>query len=320
MNTCGQPNEKNPVGIVERYGLELNSIIGKDAKVEVIASGFEWVEGPVWIESQKMLLVSDVPKNQIYKWTAAKGKELYLESSGYTGTSSRGGESGSNGLMLNEKNQLVLCQHGDRRVALMNSPVDLPEPNFTTLINNYRGKKFNSPNDLALKSNGDIYFTDPPYGLEKNMDDPLKELNFQGVYRISKNGTVTLLTDTITRPNGIAIFPGEETVLVANSDPQKPHWYAFDLNKEGNFVNGRIFLDGTKIFKKDNRVPDGLKIDNKGNVFATGPGGVWIFDREGKALGRIKLNVTTSNCAFANNFKTLFITADHHLLKIELRK
>lgn len=318
-NTHGQATAELPEGTIERKNAALDAIIKKDAKVEVIADGFEWVEGPVWVESEKMLLISDVPTNKIYKWTSENGKELYLTPSGYTQANPRGGEMGSNGLSLSNTGQLILCQHGDRRLAVMNASLDNPQPKFTTLISGYKGKKFNSPNDLAVKSNGDIYFTDPPYGLEKRMDDPLKEISFQGVYKISTNGVITLLTDTISRPNGIALFPGEKRLIVANSDPEKPNLYIYDVDENGLLKNGRIFFDGTKAYELENRTPDGIKIDDKGNVFATGPGGVWIFDKNGRALGRIKLNIITSNCAFANDYKTLFITADHHLLKIDLR-
>ena len=318
-NALAQIALENPQGTIERKSPALDAVIKKNAKVEVIARGFEWVEGPVWVESKKMLLVSDVLKNQIYKWTVKKGKELYLEPSGYTQEKPRGGELGSNGLSLNKKGKLVLCQHGDRRLAVMNATLNNQKPEFTTLTGQYKGKKYNSPNDLAIKSNGDIYFTDPPYGLEKGMSDPLKEISYQGVYKISKGGTVTLLTDTLSRPNGIAFFPGEKSLLVANSDPEKPNWYIYDVDNNGLLLNGRIFYDGTKAYEKENRSPDGIKIDDKGNVFAAGPGGVWIFNKKGNVIGRIKLNIITSNCAFANNYKTLFITADDYLLKVDLR-
>lgn len=314
-----QTSKAYPKGIIERLSPELDAIVSKDAMVEVIADGFTWVEGPVWIESQQMLLVSDVFKNRIYKWTEEEGKQLYLEPSGYTQAKPRAGEFGSNGLAINPKGQLLLCQHGDRRVALLNSSMLNPRPTFNTLAATYKGKKFNSPNDLDVRSNGDIYFTDPPYGLEKSIDDPLKEIPYQGVYKISAAGKVTLLTDTISRPNGIAFFPGEKRLLIANSDPEKPYWYAYDLNDKGELVNGKLFYDGSKAFQKEPRTPDGLKIDKDGNVFAPGPGGVWIFNESGDVLGRIKVNVLTSNCAFANNDKTLFITAEHYLLKVDLR-
>lgn len=316
----GQEEKRTFSAGIERISPELDAIIAKEAQVKIIAEGFDWSEGPVWVENNKMLLFSDVPKNKIYKWTEKKGIEIFLEPSGYTNPKMRGGETGSNGLALNNKNQLVLCQHGDRRIALLKSSLNNPKPLFTTLADNYKGRKFDSPNDLTIKRNGVIYFTDPPYGLEKNVNDPLKEAKYQGVYKVSPNGEVTLLTDSITRPNGIALFPDERRILVANSDSSKPYLYVFYLDDAGNFINGKIFYDFSEANKTEKRAPDGLKIDKNGNVFTTGPGGVWILDKTGKVLGRIKVSGTTSNCAFANNYKTLFITADNYILKVDLRK
>lgn len=307
-----QPTKKEPDGKIEKLSKEFDAIINHDTKVEVIADGFGWVEGPLWIESKKMLLISDVLNNTVYKWTPEKGKEVYLEHSGYTGTQPRTEELGSNGLVLNHKGQLLLCQHGDRRVALMNASLDNPKAEYITLANEYKGKKFDSPNDLVVKSNGDIYFTDPPYGLEKGVNNPSKAAPYQGVYKISKNGEVTLLVDSISRPNGIAFFPGEKSLLIANSDGEKPYLYLYDLDKEGLLINGRIF--------QNDRGTDGIKIDKQGNVFTTGQGGVWIYNKKGKLLGKIKIDGSTSNCAFADNYKTLFITADNYLLKVDLAK
>ncbi len=306
-------------GSIEKKDAALDAIINPNAKVEIIAEGFEWSEGPLWIEQQKMLLFSDVPENIIYKWTAGKGKEIYLTPSGYTGTVPRGGEKGSNGLTLNSKGQLVICQHGDRRMAIMNAALATPAAVFTTITNNYKGKKFNSPNDAVYNSSGDLFFTDPPYGLEKNMDDPLKEIPFQGIYKIKKTGGIVLLTDSITRPNGIAITPNQKTLLIANSDPAKPYWYAFDFGPGDQLIRPRIFYDAAEAAKTEQGMPDGLKIDSKGNVFATGPGGVWIFNTEGKLLGRIKFDGLTSNCALSKDEKTIYITADMYVLRVVMR-
>jgi gluconolactonase len=317
---CGVQEEREAVTAeIERQDSRLDRIISKGAQVEVLAEGFEWTEGPLWIEEHQMLLFSDIPPNSIYKWTEEKGAELYLKPSGYTQEPSRGGEVGSNGLLLDLKGQLVLCQHGDRRIARMQASLDQPEPDYFTIVGEYQGKKLNSPNDAVYKNNGDLYFTDPPYGLEENVEDPLKELPYQGVYKVSADGQVTLLLDSLTRPNGIAFLPGEETLIIANSDPAKPIWYAYDLDGKGELVNGRIFYDATDASKIDKGMPDGLKVDSQGNVFATGPGGVWIFSRDGEVLGRIKINQLTSNCALARQEKTLFITADDFLIKMDLR-
>lgn len=305
--------------VIERLHPDLDAIIDTGAIVSVIADGFGWVEGPLWVEKEKMLLFSDVLKNRIYKWTVEEGLHVYLEPSGYTGARLRGKELGSNGLAINPKGQLVICQHGDRRIAVMNASFADPQPRFVTAAGSYMNKKFNSPNDLAVKSNGDIYFTDPPYGLEHGPEDPTRELSYQGVYRIAQNGNVTLLTDSLTRPNGIAFFPGEKQLLIANSDPENPHWYIYDLDQQGALTNGRLFFNGTAIFQKEHRTPDGIKINKKGVVFAPGPGGVWIFNKEGRALGRIKTTLITSNCAFSGDDRTLFITADHCVLKVTLK-
>jgi len=303
---------------IEKLRPELDAIISSDAVIEKIADGFTWCEGPLWVESEKMLLFSDVPNNIIYKWTKQRGKESYLSPSGYTGTIKRGGETGSNGLLLNKKNQLILCQHGDRKLALMNAPLDKPAPIFLTLASGYNGKKFDSPNDAALHSNGDLYFTDPPYGLEKNVQDPNKEAPYQGVYKLATNGTITLLTDSITRPNGIAFFPGEKRLLIANSDPNKPFWYVYDIASNGSLINGRIFYDATAASKTEPGMPDGLKIDEQGHVFASGPGGLWIFDAAGNVLGKIKVNSLVSNCYLSKD-RTLYITAHKMVVKVQLK-
>jgi gluconolactonase len=308
-----------PLITLQQIDTQFSTVVSKTTKAKILADGFLWSEGPLWIERYQMFLFSDVKKNVIYKWTKAKGKEIYLKTSGYTGKIPRGGELGSNGLGLNIKGQLVICQDGDRVVSIMDAPLDHPKPKFIKIATAYKGKKFDSPNDLAFLSNGDIYFTDPPYGLEKNVDDPLKEAKYQGVYRISANGKITLLTDTLTRPNGIAFFPGGKSLLIANSDPKKPYWYTYDLDKNGLFTHGRIFYNAMAASKTAEGMPDGMKIDKKGNVFATGPGGIWVFNRTGKLLGKILVNDLASNCSFSADEKTLYVTSNHRVLRIVLR-
>lgn len=306
------------LGSIEKLDSSLDRIITSGALPEIIADGFTWTEGPVWIENKKMLLFSDVNSNNVYSWTHEKGQEVYLASSGYTGSADRGGERGSNGLLLSKDGSLVLCQHGNRQVAKMNADLDNPKAVYTALADNYQGKKFNSPNDAIFDNKGNLYFTDPPYGLEKNMEDPLKEVPFQGVYKVKPSGEVLLLCDSLSRPNGIALFPGEKTLLVANSDPEKPFWYAFDVEND-SLKSGRIFFNAISAIKDGKGLPDGLKIDNNGNVFATGPGGVFIFNSEGKLIGKIKLPVAPANCAFSTDQKTLFITATNFVLRLKMR-
>lgn len=319
-NQASEKEEMNykKTGTIERLDPSLDSIIDTKAQAEIIAEGFEWSEGPLWIENHKMLLFSDVPRDTVFKWTEEKGKEVYLTPSGYSSSTERGGEMGSNGLLLDKDGNLVLCQHGNRQMAKMNAPLDKPAPEYISIANLYDGHKFNSPNDAVYNSAGELFFTDPPYGLEKNMDDPKKEIPFQGVYKVKTNGEVVLITDSITRPNGIAFMPGEKTLIVANSDPEKPNWYAFDAGDNDTFTNGRIFYSAVG-HETEKGLPDGFKIDRNGNVFATGPGGIWIFNKEGKVLGKIKLDEATSNCALSPDEKTLYITNDMYVLRLKMR-
>ena len=306
-------------GTIKRLSPELDSIIAPGTSVEVVARGFDWSEGPLWVEKGKYLLFSDIPPNKIYKWSEEKGLEEYLHPSGYTGTVPRGGEPGSNALLLDSEGRLVMCQHGDRRMARMNAPLDAPKPEFITLADRYDGKRLNSPNDAVYHKNGDLYFTDPPYGLLKNVDDSSKELPFQGVFRLRKGGQLELITQDIARPNGIAFSPDQRLLYIANSDWPKGPWMVFDVSPEGDVSNGRVFRDAIK--GEEGVFGDGMKVDHVGNLFATGPGGVWIMDKSGKDLGRILTNGTaTSNVAFNADHTALFITADSLLLRVKLRK
>jgi gluconolactonase len=317
--SCHSQQPYKKVGSIERLDPSLDKIISPNATPEIIAEGMEWSEGPVWVESQQMLLFSDVPRDTIYKWTAKKGKEVYLTPSGYTGTVPRGGEMGSNGLILDKDGFLVLCQCGNRQMARMTAPVYKPTPLYATIANLYQGKKFNSPNDAVYNSKGELFFTDPPYGLEKQMRDPNKEIPFQGVYKVKTNGDVVLVTDSLTRPNGIAFLPGEKTLLVANSDPGKPNWYAFDIGENDTFLNPRIFYSTAGGDRSLKGLPDGMKVDTKGNIFASGPGGIWIFNVEGKLLGKIRLTESASNCALSADEKTLYITNDMYIVRVKMR-
>ncbi|HLZ17352.1 MAG TPA: SMP-30/gluconolactonase/LRE family protein [Cyclobacteriaceae bacterium] len=317
LTACSAPKGKKLVGSIERLDPALDQLIVPGTQAEIIGEGFDWSEGPVWIESGKMLLFSDVPKNTIYKWTEEKGVETFLSPSGYTGTVPRGGEPGSNGLTLNNDGQLVLCQHGDRRVALLTSSYQEPRPEFKTLADTYNGKRLNSPNDVVADKQGNLYFTDPPYGLLKNVNDSSKEIPFQGVYKVKSDGTVILLVDSLTRPNGIALSPDQQTLYVANSDQPLAKWYSFHIR--GDSLNQAKIFYATKYGKGEKGAPDGLRVDKSGNLFATGPGGIWIFNPEGKPLGRIRLPEATANCAFSADGKTLFMTSDMYLLKIKLQ-
>jgi gluconolactonase len=321
LSSCSIIKDSKTIGSIERLDPSVNSLIKENAKIEILGEGYEWSEGPVWVSSENMLLFSDVPTNTIYKWTESNGVEVYLKPSGYTGgTPSKSKEPGSNGLTLDRQGNLILCQHGDRRVARLNASLKNPKPTFVTLADRFDGKRFNSPNDVVVSKNGTLFFTDPPYGLPNHDQDSTKEIPFSGVYKVSPEGEVTLLVDSLTRPNGLALTPDEKTLIVANSDPEKAIWYAFDLDDSDSVTTARIYYDVTTNFKMEGiGLPDGLRIDKDGNIFATGPGGIWIFNPQGDPIGKIKLPQSTANCELADDGKTLYITSDMYLLRIKMR-
>lgn len=316
-------------GQIEVLDSRLNTLLDPGAPLEKLASGFDWSEGPVWIKPGKApvssgpasiraggyLLFSDVPSNTVYRWSAGDGVSVFIKPSGYTGSTPRGGEPGSNGLTVDSEGRLVLCEHGDRRVGRIEK-----NGQHITVADRFMGKRFNSPNDVVFKSNGDLYFTDPPYGLEKNVDDPKKEIPYQGVYRVKPNGEVTMLTDQITRPNGLAFSPDEKTLYVACSDPKVAVWMAYDVKADGTLANGRVFFDATPMVGPRNKgLPDGLKVDGRGNLWATGPGGVLILSPDGKHLGTLRTGEATANCAWGDDGSTLYITADMFLCRVKTK-
>ncbi len=307
----------NYTGSIERLDPSLNNLIPEGAKIEVLASGFEWSEGPLWLEDEQVLLFTDVPTNKVWKWTESDSLSLYLEPSGYLGERTGKREPGANGLALDTEGRLILCQHGERRVARMNSSLQNPKADYEVLVEGYDGKKFNSPNDLVFNSKGELYFTDPPYGLDE-WDE--KELDFQGVYKIGLDGSLSLQIDSLSRPNGIGLSPDERTLYIGQSDPEKARYYAFDLDENGDVVSGRILLDVTELVNEENKgLPDGLKVDKTGNLYATGPGGVLVISPKGKHLGTIRTGEGTANCAFDKEEKYLYMTADMYLMRLALK-
>jgi gluconolactonase len=301
------------LGTIERFDPRFDKIVPPGSKMEIIGEGFDWSEGPVWDKPGKFLLFSDVPMNTVYRWKAGMAKpEVFLKPSGYTGTTPRGGEPGSNGLVRDPEGRLVLCQHGDRRIARLEAG-----GKFQTIVDNYEGKKFNSPNDAVYASDGSLYFTDPPYGLLGKNADPKKEIPFNGVYRLSAKGELTLLTKEMTYPNGIALSPDEKTLYVANSDPEKAIWMAFPRKADGTIGEGRVFFDATRGVKTLKGLPDGMKVDKDGNLFATGPGGVLVFAPDGTHLGTLNTGEATANVGWGDDGSTLYITADMYLAKLK---
>jgi gluconolactonase len=307
-------NERFPTfGSIDRKDPRFDKLVPPGAKLEKLADGFDWAEGPVWVPRGQYVLFSDIPKNTVFKWKDGRGIETYLKPSGYSGTAPfTGREPGSNGLLLDKEGRLLLCQHGDRRVARQEK-----DGKLTALADRYQGKRLNSPNDLCLKSNGDLYFTDPPYGLPKQANDPGKELDFQGVYRLSAKGELTLLTKELSRPNGIAFSPDEKTLYVNNSDPARAVVMAFDVKPDGTLGAGRVLFDATALAKTGKKgLPDGLKVDRQGDLFTTGPGGVLVLAPDGTHLGTVETGEPTANCAWGDDGSTLYITANKYLCRL----
>ncbi|MEI8212241.1 MAG: SMP-30/gluconolactonase/LRE family protein [Planctomycetota bacterium] len=308
------PQPPRVLGTIERFKPEFDKLLPADSKLEVLADGFTWTEGPLWMGDAETgyLLFTDIPRNSIFSWSKPHGISLFMQPSGYTGITYYGLEPGANGLLKDIDGNLVMCEHGDRRVSVLT-----PNGGKRTLADQYGGKRLNSPNDGVLKSNGDIYFTDPPYGLPMREKDPRRELDHFGVYRISKKtGEVTLMTTELARPNGLGFSPDEKTLYVAQSDPKKATWTAFPVKEDGTLGSGKLFFDATEEVGKRPGLPDGLSVDTQGNLWASGPGGIYVFNNQGVLLGRINTGERTSNCCFGEDGSTLFVTADSNLCRI----
>ncbi len=301
-------------GKIVRLDPRFDKLVPRDAVLEEVADGLTWVEGPAWDRQNGVLLFSDIPTNAVYRAFPGAGAHVFLKPSGYTGAAPfRGREPGANGLAFDAAGRLVLCEHGDRRIARLDK-----DGRKTTLADRYHGKRLNSPNDLVFKSNGDLYFTDPPFGLPEAFDDPAKELPFSGVYRLSTDGTLTLLTREIKAPNGIAFSPDERTLYVSNADPGRAVWLAYDVRDDGTLGTGRVFFDATAWTKTKKGAPDGMKVDRDGNLFAAGPGGLHVFAPDGTHLGSIETGVATSNCAWGEDGTVLYLTADTAVYRLKL--
>jgi gluconolactonase len=300
------------IGRIIREDPRLDQLIAPDSEVDVLASGFDWTEGPVWVKDGSYLLFSDIPRNSIMKWTQAEGVTLFMKPSGFTGIGEYSAEPGSNGLAIDAEGRLLACEHGDRRISRLEKG-----GGKRTLADSYERKRLNSPNDLVVGPNGDIYFTDPAYGLPKQFDDPTRELDFCGVYRIGRDGRLTLLTRGMSRPNGIAFSPDGKTLYVANSDAMHAVWMAYPVRPDGTIGEGRVFADVTAMAGKLPGLPDGMKVDRAGNLWATGPGGIHIFAPDGTRLGRIETGEATANCAWGDDGATLYICADMYLCRLK---
>lgn len=317
ITTLSLAAQEKTIGKVTAIDPLFNDLISPNTAIHILGEGFDWSEGPVWVKDGKFLLFSDVPKNTIYKYKEGEKISVFLQPSGYTGILPYSKEPGSNGLTISTDGQLIACEHGDRRISKM----PFSRGGKVTLADNYDGKRFNSPNDVVQHSSGAVYFTDPPYGLPDYIKDKSREIDMFGVYRIGTDGMVTAVIENLERPNGLAFSPDESILYVAQSDPNAAYIMAYDLNVDGSLRNARIFYDATPEHKKGvlKGLPDGLKVDNKGNIFSTGPGGVMVISKEGKLLGRIETGQATANCAWGDDGSVLYITADAYLLRIQTK-
>lgn len=315
QNTMNFPH----IGKIDRFETAMEELVGPDAVIEVLCGGFEWAEGPVWVPEDGnpfggFVLFSDIPNNAVMKWQEGRGASVFLKPSGYTGAVDYGGEPGCNGLARDAMGRLVSCEHGDRRISVLTE-----NGGKMTLADRWQGKRFNSPNDLAIRRNGDIYFTDPIYGLPNKQNDHRREVDFCGVYRIDKQGEVTLQYREMSRPNGIAFSPDESTLYVANSDGSDPVWRAFPVKDDGTLGSPKPFFDASKEPRIRAGGGDGLKVDQQGNVFATGPGGVLVLSPEGKLLGRISTGERIANVGWGNDGSVLYLTSDMYLCRIQTK-
>ena len=329
-------------GKLESNDPRFDKLFPAGAKMEKLAEGFEWCEGPVWVTDGKFLLFSDIPRNMVMKWKDGEGISVYMKPSGYTGIVDYGREPGSNANTLDSQGRLTQCEHGDRRISVLTK-----DGGKKTLADNFQGKRLNSPNDLVYKSNGDLFFTDPIYGLPQHENDPRRELPFCGVYQLQRSPATTkitilpdgkpvfeslakpnpdyyeikLVTAQMTRPNGLAFSPDEKKLYVTNSDaPNNATYMVFELQPDGSYGNGKLFFDASsraKAGKVGN--PDGMKVDKDGNLWATGPGGLLVFAPDGTHLGTINpdTNDPISNCAWGDDGSTLYMTVNHTLARIK---
>jgi gluconolactonase len=300
--------------VITRLDPRFDRLVPAGARLEKIVDDHGWAEGPVWVRDGGYLLFSDVVKNRIYRWKEGEGESVVLDPSGYTGAAPfTGPEPGSNGLALDPDGELVFAQHGDRRISRRES-----DGHIVPLVERYQGKRINSPNDLVFSSRGDLYFTDPPFGLPHTFDDPAKEQPFQGVYRLARDGALTLLTSELRAPNGIAFSPDERTLYVSNADRSRLVWMAYPVQPDGRLGVGRVLFDGTRAFAARRGTADGMKVDSDGNIYGAGPGGVYVFTPSGELLGWFDFGGNVGNVAWGEDGRTLFIAANAAVYRVRL--
>ena len=312
----GLAGERETSPSIRRLHPAFDRIVPVDTALERIVDGHQWLEGPAWHRQSRSLYFSDIPRNTVYRWRENNGVLVALHPSGYTGTHPfQGPEPGSNGLAFDSLGRLTLCEHGDRRLSRLE-----PDGRRTILADRFQGKRLNSPNDLVYSSNGDLYFTDPPFGLPGTFNDPARELPFCGVYRLDRWGGLSLVTSEVSAPNGIALSPDEKTLYVTNADRKQAVWMAYKLDSNGQPAKSRVFFDATEWARDERRkgAPDGMKTDRHGNLFGAGPGGLYIFSPAGTLLGRFEFGFSVSNCAWGDAGSTLYMTASSAIYRVRL--
>ena len=301
--------EPKALGSIVRLDPAFDSLVPRGAQIEKVAGGFQFTEGPLWRPDGK-LWFSDVTGNVVRSVTPSGQVEVLIRNAGGETNAPPGSFIGPNGMIADKDGTVLLCQHSNRRIVRVAKDLQM-----TPVLEKFEGKRFNSPNDLVYRSDASLYFTDPPYGLLKQDEDPAKEINFNGVFRYA-DGKVQVVVNDLSRPNGIALSPDEKTLYVSNSDEKRKVWMRYDLAPAGSVSNGRVFADVTA--EKEDGLPDGMKVDSQGNVYATGPGGIWVFSADGRHLGTIKPPETPANCNWGEDGKTLFITARTGVYRIKL--
>ena len=288
---------------------DFDALLPAGARVEKLSGGFTFTEGPLWRRSG-VLWFSDVVGNVVRQWSPDGKVVELLRPGGYDGDSlPAGGFVGPNGMTAGPDGSVVLCQHGNRRIARI-----APDMSVKTLVDSFEGKKLNAPNDVVYRRDGTLFFTDPPYGLPGGDADPLKELRFNGVFKIGSGRVDVIITD-MTRPNGLAVSPDDKTLYVANSDENNRLWMRYHLAADGSVSNGAVLRDVSK--EKDSGLPDGMKLDTDGRLWATGPGGVWVMKPDGTHLGTIKLPEQPANCAWGDDGRSLYMTAETGLYRLK---
>jgi gluconolactonase len=303
-------------GRIDKWDPAMDAIVPKDWKIEKIAEGFGWAEGPIWVKSGGYLLFTDVPGNKMWKWSEKGGLEKFLDPSGAVSWDHDvWRETGANGLAIFDAGSILLADSGNRGVQRL----DLATKKKTPVAMSFEGKKFSSPNDVVKMKNGVIFFTDPPYGFKKFDAAPEKEISFNGVYRVGGDGTVTAIEKELTRPNGVALSPDESVLYVAQSEGNKAIINAYSLDKAGNVTAKKLFHDTTDLAGPGAPgAPDGLTVAADGTVFTSAPGGVLVLSKDGKRLGRIWDGKQTANCKFGDDGRTLYMTSSSFVARIRL--